>query len=300
MTLLCKVIKWGWQAGWATKMRESWFSKHLTSTLCFSIWLSAPQLTGSVTLLMAGMLLQVQLPGPKTHHWAPPPIPPSNCLLGCYIPASENLYMEVLLSEPFPRTSSLHVLPSAMILAPLCFLTSPAGNGSCLATIILFSWWSAFISSPQLVSDPEAKRTQKGKYNAESLLGLLACLASAFVMWLDVSKIALKRIVSIVAAFPHPAVRAAQGICILIASQLKVLQCLMGFQMVMVPQAGISDRPTSEMRQWHYHQQHQGWKKAMDSPDPKRSCPFPIVTNYSWQFVTLLRVSSPPPHYLQG
>lgn len=73
-------------------------------------------------------------------------------------------------------------LPSAMILAPLCFLTSPAGNGSCLTTIILFSWWSALISSPQLVSDPEAKRTQKGKHNAESLLGLLACPASAFAL----------------------------------------------------------------------------------------------------------------------
>lgn len=41
-------------------------------------------------------------------------------------------------------------------------------------------------------------------------------------------------------------------------------------------------------------------EKNMDTPDPKRSCPFPVVTNYSWQFVMLSRVSSPPPHYLQG
>lgn len=34
------------------------------------------------------------------------PIPPSNCLLGCYIPVSEKSYMEALLSEPFPRTYS--------------------------------------------------------------------------------------------------------------------------------------------------------------------------------------------------
>lgn len=84
-------------------------------------------------------------------------------------------------------------------------------------------------------------------------------------------------------------------------SQLKVLQCLMG----------VSDGDgapgweayltgLSEMRQWHYQQQQQGWKKNMDSPDPKRSCPFPTVTSYSWQFIMLSRVSSAPHHYLEG
>lgn len=73
------------------------------------------------------------------------PTPPSNWQLGCYLPVSETLYMEALLSEPFP---------SPRIFSPAClalrydlglpstcthFLTSPAGNGSCLATIILFS-----------------------------------------------------------------------------------------------------------------------------------------------------------------
>lgn len=39
----------------------------------------------------------------------------------------------------------------------LTSLTFPAGNASCLATIILFSRWSALSSLPQLVSGPEAK-----------------------------------------------------------------------------------------------------------------------------------------------
>lgn len=149
--------------------------------------LSAPQLTCSLMLFMAGTLLQVQLPGPWciTEH----PHPSQQLAFGLLHPSLRKTSMEVLLSEPFPRTSSPCVLTSAMILAPLRFLTSPAGNGSCLATIILFSWWSAWISSSQLVSDPEAKRTQKGKHNAESLSSLLAYLTSAFVMWLDVSKL---------------------------------------------------------------------------------------------------------------
>jgi len=73
------------------------------------------------------------------------PILPSNCQLGCYLPVSENLYTAALLSEPFPSTrifSPAYLafcyglgLPSTRT----HFLTSPAGNGSCLAAIILFS-----------------------------------------------------------------------------------------------------------------------------------------------------------------
>lgn len=67
-------------------------------------------------------------------------------------------------ASPSPGLFPLCVLPSAMILAPLCLLTSPTGSGSCLSIIILFSWWSALISSPQLVLDPEAK----GKHTVQN------------------------------------------------------------------------------------------------------------------------------------
>lgn len=300
MTLLCKLIKWGWRGSWGTKMRERWFSKCLASTLCFSIWLSAPQLTCSLMLLMAGTLLQVQLPGPMMQHWAPPSLPAT----GIWVATSQsqkNCTWKRSSASPPPGLFPLCVLPSAVILAPLFFLTSPAGNGSYLATIILFSWWSALISSPQLVSDPEAKRTQKGKHNAESLSGLLACLTSAFVMWLDVSKIILKRLASIAAAFPHPAARAAFAYWL--QSQLKVLQCLMG----------VSDgdgAPRWEVYLTGLHLKRgsdtitnnskAAKKKAMDRPGAKRSCPFPTITNYSWQLAMLSRVSLPSPHYLQG
>lgn len=102
------------------------------------------------------------------------------------------------------------------------------------------------------------------------------------------------------AAFPHPA---AQGICILTTVSVEGAAVPhRGFQMVMLPQAGrciwqayiwneaVTLSPTTARL----------GKKNMDSPDPKRSCPFSTVTNYSWQFVTLSRVSSPLPHYLQG
>lgn len=97
------------------------------------------------------------------------PIPPSNWQLGCYLPVSEILYMEALLSEPFPSprifSPARLAFCYALGLPSACthFLTSPAGNGSCPDTIILFSWSSALISLPQLVSGPEAKGTQKGK-----------------------------------------------------------------------------------------------------------------------------------------
>lgn len=73
------------------------------------------------------------------------PIPPSNWQKGCYLPVSENLYMEVLLSEPFPSpgifSPACFALCYDLGLPSTCthFLTSPAENGSCLATIILFS-----------------------------------------------------------------------------------------------------------------------------------------------------------------
>lgn len=124
---------------------------------------SAHQLTRSLMLLMAGTLLQVQLPGPVTHHWALPPLP----AIGFWVATSQSQKKHTwkrFSASPSPGLLPLHVLPSAMILAPISFLTSPAGNGSCLATIILFCWWSALISSSQLVSDPEAKRTH-GKGN---------------------------------------------------------------------------------------------------------------------------------------
>lgn len=241
MTLLCKVIKWGWRGGWGTKMRERWFSKCLASSLCFSIWLSAPQLTCSLMLLMAGTLLQVQLPRPVTHHWAPPSLP-ATAFWVATSQSQKNHTWKLSSASPFPGLTPLHVLLSAMILALLCFLTSPSGNGSCLAIIILFCW-SALISSLQLVSDPEAKRAQKGKHYAESLSGLLACLTSAFVVWLDVSKIVLKRIAGIVAAFPHPAARAAQGICILIAVSFEGA-AVPSFSWQWCPRlGGLSDRP---------------------------------------------------------
>lgn len=294
-------MKWGWWGGWRTKMRERWFSKRLASTLCFSIWLSAPQLTCSLMLLMAGTLLQVQLPGPMMQHWAPPSLPATGIWVATSQSQKNHTWKHSSVSPP-PGPFPLCFLPSAVILAPLCLLTSPAGNGSCLATIILFSWWSALISSPQLVSHPEAKRLQKGKHNAESLLGLLACLTSAFVMWLDVSKIILKRLAVLWQLFPIQQPVQHKAFAYWLQSQLKVLQCLMG----------VSDGNGAPGWEAYLTGLHLKWgsdtitnnskagKKTTDRPDPRRSCPFPTITNYSWQLAMLSRVSPPPLHYLQG
>lgn len=193
---------------WGTKMRERWFSKCLTSVLCFSIWLSAPRLTCSLALLTAGVLLQVQLSRPMTHRWAPPSLPATSSWLDT---SHSHKTCAWKLSS---ASHSLGCFPPSWLalcydleLLSTCthFLTSPSGNGSCPATIMLFSSWSALISFPQLVSGPEAKVTQKGKQcRKESWVFWHASLL-LLLIWSDASKMIVRRLASLVAAFPHAA-----------------------------------------------------------------------------------------------
>lgn len=137
-------------------MRERWFSKHFFSALCLSIWVPAPRLADWLMLLIVSALLQVQLPGPTTGCHAPPSLPASEFMDGSPFyplppPGFPPLCLALCYDPGFPFTRS-H------------FLTSAEGNASCLATLILFSWWSALISLPQQVSGPESKWTEKGKW----------------------------------------------------------------------------------------------------------------------------------------
>lgn len=97
-------------------------------------------------------------------------------------------------SQPQTLWMEAHSIPSPPGFSPLClalcydpgfpstrahFLTSAEGNASCLATLILFSWWSALISLPQLVSGPESKWTEKGKW-FRTILGSYDMLNQCF------------------------------------------------------------------------------------------------------------------------
>lgn len=142
-------------------MRERWFSKRLFSALCLSIWVPAPRLADWLMLLMASTLLQVQLPGPTTGCHAPPSLLASESMDGspCYtLPPRISPFVSCPLLRSWISLHSSH------------FLTSAEGNASCLAALILFSWWSALISLPQQVSGPESKRIDKGKW-CRTILG---------------------------------------------------------------------------------------------------------------------------------
>lgn len=103
------------------------------------------------------------------------PIPPSTRQSGHCLPTSQppSLWVEGWkhgsagpspppgFISPFVSCPPLYVWVSPP--HALTSLTSPAGNASCLATLILFSRWSALSSLPQLVSGPEAKGAQEGK-----------------------------------------------------------------------------------------------------------------------------------------
>lgn len=155
MFLLCKLIKWGQGVAGdkdeGKMIFQAFFQRSLSLHLgpCSSAgWLinvTHSQCTAAGAAPWAHNRLPCTPipPSLRVYGWKPilPPPPPGFpplCLALCYDPG-------------FPFTRS-H------------FLTSAEGNASCLATLILFSWWSALISLPQQVSGPESKWTEKGKW----------------------------------------------------------------------------------------------------------------------------------------
>lgn len=147
-------------------MRERWFSERLASILLF---------LHLALRFLAGLLINV------THGW--------RAAAGAALRDRDTLPSTSICPRSWAATSpaqktctwkhsSVSPLPPpgffSLASLTLCydlglpstctdFPTSPAGNGSCLVTIILFSWWSALISLPQLILDPEAKGTRKWK-----------------------------------------------------------------------------------------------------------------------------------------
>lgn len=171
MFLLCKLIKWGQGGGWGQRWGKDDFPS--VSSVLFvapSGSLLLGWLTDWLMLLMASALLQVQLPGPTTGCHEPPSLPASDYgwkpILSPSPPGFPPLCLALCYDPGFPSTHA-H------------FLTSAEGNASCLATLILFSWWSALISLPQLVSGPESKWTEKGKW-FRTILGSYDMLNQCF------------------------------------------------------------------------------------------------------------------------